>query len=255
MDSPEMVQIKETITHSDLHKTFILDTDIEAEAGQFCMLWIPGLDEKPMSFSGLNPPQVTVKKVGSFTGEMFQMKAGDWIGFRGPYGVGFEAVDGRCLVVGGGCGIAPLRPLKNMLDGEAVISSVTEEYLLFIEDFENLGFEVHACTDDGSRGYPGMAGEKVEELLEEKTYECIYSCGPEPMLRKIRELALENNIPCQLSLERYMKCGIGLCASCMLDSKRVCMEGPVFFGEELDETEFGEYTRDKCGCKKRVEDV
>jgi dihydroorotate dehydrogenase electron transfer subunit len=196
-----------------------------------------------------------VKKVGPFTEKIFELSVGNRIGFRGPYGNGFKPVPGECLLVGGGCGAAPLRPLIDVVSGEAVLSSVTKDQLLFVDEFKDAGFEIHICTDDGSEGFPGLAGEKVEGLLEEKSYDCVYCCGPEPMLKKIADICISKNIPCQISLERYMKCGIGLCGSCMVDSKRICMEGPVLLVEELVGTGFGVFTRDECGCKKGIKDV
>ncbi|HHQ45070.1 MAG TPA: dihydroorotate dehydrogenase electron transfer subunit [Candidatus Altiarchaeales archaeon] len=255
MDKPVMVEIINVVEESDVQKTFRLDVMVDAAPGQFVMLWIPGLDEKPMSLSCLDPVEVTVKKVGPFTEKLFEMTVGDFIGFRGPYGNGFKPVPGECLVVGGGCGTAPLRPLKDLVEGDVVVSSVTSDQLLFIPEFSNSNLELYTCTDDGSEGFPGLAWEKVRELLEENTYDCVYCCGPELMMKRIADMCVEKNIPCQLSLERYMKCGIGLCGSCMVGEKRVCRDGPVFMAQELQGTEFGLFDRDECGCRRKFGDV
>lgn len=254
MDKTSLVEITDISVNTARHKTFTLDVGLEAVPGQFLMLWIPGIDEKPMSLSSLDPVKVTVKKAGRFTELLFDMEPGDEIGVRGPYGNGFKPVAGECLLVGGGCGMAPLMPLAKNLQGEAVVSALTKDELLFADELRGAGVTVHTATDDGSQGHPGLAHELVAEILSEKTFDCIFACGPEPMMKKVADQAVENEIPCQLSLERYMKCGIGLCASCMIGDKRVCVEGPVFLAKELESTEFGVFKRDECACMRRMND-
>ncbi len=251
MDKPMMVEILNIVDETPVHRSFILDVGVDAVPGQFCMLWIPGLNEKPMSFSGIgDKTRVTVKKIGEFTKEMFKLKAGDKIGFRGPYGNGFTILDGYVCLVGGGCGIAPLSPLADIVGGKAIIAAKNESELMLVEEFKSAGLEVVIATDDGSSGVKGFAHEALASLLDEKSFDCIYSCGPELMMKGVYDLCCERGIECQLSLERYMKCGIGICGSCTISGKRVCMEGPVFEKNELKGTEFGEFTRDECGVKK-----
>ena len=255
MDKPEMVGILDVKIHSRVHRTFTLDVEVEARPGQFCMLWIPGLNEKPMSFSNVDgKAAVTVKKLGSFTSQLFTLGRGDEVGFRGPYGRGFEYAAGNVCVVGGGCGVAPLRPLKDKLRGHAVLAAKSAEELLFADEFAAAGFSVHVATDDGSAGEKAYAHEAFGRLLETERFACVYACGPEPMMRKVMDLCAGRGVQCQLSLERYMKCGVGLCGSCTVAGMRVCVEGPVFRGGELLNTEFGSYSRDACGMRRRFAD-
>jgi len=254
MDKPRMVDILDVKINSPLHRTFTLDVEADARAGQFCMLWIPGVNEKPMSLSGVDGKlQVTVKKLGMFTSHMFMLEKGGKIGFRGPYGHGFEYVPGNVCLVGGGCGIAPLKPLKDKLKGHAIISAKSAEELIFADEFKAAGFKVHLATDDGSKGKKALAHEVLEDLMGEERFKCVYACGPEIMMRKVLDICNDKRTQTQLSLERYMKCGIGLCGSCSIAGMRVCKEGPVFKGEQLTNTEFGVYTRDASGSKRRYD--
>ncbi|MCX6694858.1 MAG: dihydroorotate dehydrogenase electron transfer subunit [Candidatus Altiarchaeota archaeon] len=253
MEAPEMVRILGVASETPSHKTFILEKKIRAVPGQFCMLWIPGVDEKPFSFSGVKGNvKVTVKKIGGFTEELFKLRKGDLVGFRGPYGKGFAPVKGRVCLVGGGCGIAPLLPLKDYVKGDVIIAAKNKSELMFSGEFKKKGFSVHLVTDDGSAGMNGFAHEKLAELLKTEKFTMVYTCGPEIMMKKVLDLCLKKKIPCQLSLERYMKCGIGVCGSCMLSEYRVCKEGPVFTGKQLSGTEFGVKTRNACGSGKRI---
>lgn len=245
-----MVEILDVVFHNSGHRTYTLDIEVDAKPGQFCMLWIPAVNEKPMSLSGIDGNvQITVKKIGKFTQNLFMLDKGDTIGFRGPYGHGFDLVAGKTCLVGGGCGIAPLRPLMKRLKGDVVLSSRDVESLLFENEFSSNGFNVYVSTDDGSKGDKGYAHETFSKLIEKNNYACVYSCGPEPMMAQIMKICNETNIPAQLSLERYMKCGVGICGSCSLSGLRVCKEGPVFDAVTLSKTEFGRWGRDSTGSK------
>jgi dihydroorotate dehydrogenase electron transfer subunit len=210
------------------------------------------VNEKPMSFSNVSgKAEITVKKVGRFTSNLFMREAGSMVGFRGPYGKGFEYIAGKSCLVGGGCGIAPLKPLKDKLRGDAIISAKTGSELLFEDDFRLSGFRVHPATDDGSRGRKAFAHELLGELADINEYSCVYTCGPEVLMKAVADFCISKNIPCQVSAERYMKCGVGLCGSCTLNGLRVCREGPVFWAKDLKDTEFGSFDRDASGARRR----
>jgi|WetSurMetagenome_2_1015567.scaffolds.fasta_scaffold443253_1 dihydroorotate dehydrogenase electron transfer subunit len=254
MDKPTMVRITRLRRLTPHHIEYTLDAEADAMPGQFCMLWLPGVNEKPMSFSNVRgKAQVTVKLAGPFTAKLFGLANGDMIGFRGPYGNGFKPVKGRVCLVGGGCGTAPLRPLKDVVKGDAVISARTSDELLYENDFKKAGFKVHIATDDGSKGKKAYASQVLETLLEKTAYTCVYACGPEIMLKKVHDACLKRRVPCQLSLERYMKCGIGICGSCTISGMRVCKDGPVFSAKDLKGTEFGIFTRDASGSRRDMD--
>jgi dihydroorotate dehydrogenase electron transfer subunit len=217
-------------------KTFFLDNMFNAQPGQFAMLWIPGVGEKPMSFSYKNG--FTVKKVGKFTKAMHHLSEGDKIGVRGPYGTSFSLNDGKIEIIGGGTGLAPLRFLAESLSCElrVLLGFKNKNEIFFEEEFKKYG-EVVLSTDDGSCGKKGAITDYVT-----LHFDYYYVCGPEMMMKRCSEMLPSKKV--EYSLERYMKCGIGLCGSCEVGGYLVCKDGPVF--TDLPKG-FGEYTRDPTG--------
>lgn len=246
-DVPEMVRIKKIVEENPNVKTFFLDTEITAEPGQFMMLWIPELDEKPFAFSYMGDRKaVTVEKKGEFTSRLFEMDAGDRLGIRGPYGNGFPVEKNAC-VVAGGLGTAPLSPLIEKLDGpEIIIGAKCCSGLLFEDRFEG----TRICTDDGSAGFEGFTTQMLEKVLKEKSFDVIYTCGPEIMMKKVFDICEREEIQCYASLERWMKCGFGVCGQCEINGYMVCKDGPVFGSEDLRKMDdFGRSARLKTGEK------
>jgi len=186
---------------------------------------------------------------------MHNLKEGDLIGVRGPYGTSFEPLGDRILGVAGGIGVVSIVTAMEEFSRKGfevitILGARSREELLFVERFERCG-ESLLCTDDGSVGYHGFTTGKLEELLkEDRDFDLIITCGPELMMKKVVEIGERYNIPVQVSLERYMKCGIGLCGQCALDDEGlcVCRDGPVFWGDRLRYiSELGRYKRDESG--------
>jgi len=243
-----VVEIDEVVEETPSIKTFFFQDSSNPEPGQFYMVWIPGVDEFPMSISYIGERKgFTVRKVGAGTEAMHALKDGDKLWIRGPYGRGFRRVDGYALIVGGGSGMATLAPLAEVQDGDIIIAARSMDELLFLDRFSRRN--VYAATDDGSYGFKGFATELAERLLEERKYDAIFTCGPEIMMRKIIDMAQSRNIPVQASLERLMKCGIGICDSCSINGYRVCVDGPVFSEELKNMSELGKFHRDRSGRK------
>jgi len=259
MSSHEMhtLPVKQVVFHHDGLQSFVFPRAFDAEPGQFVMLWIPGVDEKPFSVSDVTDGkiEVTAKAVGPFSRALMNCKPGDRLGLRGPFGRGFRP-RGRGLVVGGGMGIAPLRYLVHRLEQDRasfriVLGARTAEEMMFVGDFSRLGAQF--ATDDGSLGRQCLVTSLAERLCEEERFDLIYGCGPEPMLVALKKLADRAGIDCQLSLERHMKCGIGICGSCCVDGSGICIcrEGPVLDRAELDlVADFGLPHRDATGARK-----
>jgi dihydroorotate dehydrogenase electron transfer subunit len=233
-------------TENPAVKTFTVKDMLCAKAkpGQFLMLWIPSVDEIPLSISNTSGSQVsvTVKEVGDATRHLHQMKKGEIVGVRGPFGNGFTESRGRVLMVGGGTGTAPLLFLAKKLAAKAdrlsfVIGAKTKNELLFLNDLDAVCTEqtVLATTEDGSYGLKCLATEPLETLIDKEKFNIIYTCGPEPMVRKVFDLAEQRKIAMEASLERLMRCGIGLCGSCVIGKYRVCRDGPVFTAAQLSE--------------------
>jgi dihydroorotate dehydrogenase electron transfer subunit len=117
---------------------------------------------------------------------------------------------------------------------------------------EKLGANIYPCTDDGSFGFEGFATDCTVDLLKDSTYDYAFVCGPEIMMKGLFDILEDAKIPAQYSLERYMKCALGVCGQCCVDDEgwRICVEGPVFENDKISKiTEFGKYRRDASGAK------
>ncbi|BAB60338.1 sulfide dehydrogenase beta subunit [Thermoplasma volcanium GSS1] len=244
------LKIEENVKESQNVNTLYFNWDQDIRPGQFAMIWIPGYGEIPMSFSGLGRRKsITVKAYGSASRKLTELKAGDDLFLRGPYGNGFDVREGRKLLVGGGSGIVSLYPIADQ-ETDALISAKTRDELIFKDRFpESRRF---IATDDGSDGFHGFAHELLQRINID-SYEAIYVCGPEQMMYKVLQVLKGRKVFVQFSLERTMKCGIGICDSCSLGGKQVCKEGPVFNIEELiGNPEFGVYRTTYSGRRIRL---
>lgn len=243
-DYPTGTKITGIETESPTVKTIAFEREFDFKPGQFVMVWIPNKDEIPMSLSGKNT--ITVKDIGEASHALCSMKKGDRIGLRGPYGNGFPLKGKSVLAVGGGFGIAPLRPLfGNKKIKKWLIGSRCKNELLFSDQCE-----ASLCTDDGSCGEKAFVTQLADRELATGKYDLVVSCGPEPMLKKLFEICEKHGVRAELSLERWMKCGFGVCGHCAMDPTgwMVCKDGPVADSETLRKlTEFGRYKRNKAG--------
>jgi dihydroorotate dehydrogenase electron transfer subunit len=261
--TPPLESVK---TESPTVKTFtFLDKYCaKARPGQFLMLWIPGVDEIPLSILGADGKgkvSVAVRDVGEATRALHALGRGEIIGVRGPFGNSFTIAKGKTLLVGGGTGLAPLLFLTRELVAQNVkpvfvMGAKTEDELLFMHEIEEMCGKrnVVATTEDGSCGMTGLCTEPVKKLIESEKPNMIYACGPEKMILKVHELARWNGLEMEASLERLMRCAIGLCGSCMIGRYRVCRDGPVFTDKQLHqvEEEFGKFKLDFDGSKSRI---
>ena len=255
MDKPEIVKVLENRLEAPEVKTIKLGTTINSRAGQFVMLWIPRVGEKPYTLSKIGKDiEITYDVKGKFSKALFNLKKGDSIGIRGPYGNGWELKGKNVCVVAGGIGLAPIMPLIEETNTKftVIYGAKSAEYLIFKKRVEKTKNRIVFTTDDGSFGEHCFACDALEGILSEVSYELVLTCGPELMMKRVVDTCLKNNLPCQASLERYMKCGIGLCGSCTIDPSgmRVCKDGPIFTAEQLENTEFGSYVRQKSGEKR-----
>jgi dihydroorotate dehydrogenase electron transfer subunit len=254
MNIPKITDILTITQETDTITTLTFTYTKPIEPGQFLMIWIPGIDEIPMSISATTTKTaaITFRNIGDATNALAHMRIGDKIGVRGPYGNGFQLQGKRLLFIGGGTGIATLAPAVTTARSKGIMCTVilgvkTKQDLFFEQKFKKLHATVEIATDDGSQGYHGYASDLAAELLQKHTYDGILTCGPELMMKKI--LDIPGTIPLQASLERYMKCAIGVCGQCCIgEGLRVCKEGPVFDGKTLKTIEdFGVFRRDSAG--------
>lgn len=221
-------------------KNFFLDTRVTAKPGQYVMVWIPREGEKPFAVGSSSPMLLSIAKVGPFSQKLHELKVGDKITFRGPYGSSFTPKGKRILLVGGGYGMVPLyfyslqasyAKRKNI---SVVIGARTKSDLVFVSKFKKLGCKVYLSTDDGSAGFKGFSTDLSQKLLDKEKFTYVATCGPIAMMKKIALMCKQKKIHCQVSVETHFKCGgMGLCGECTYNGYIVCREGPVFSGKIL----------------------
>lgn len=270
IDKRRIVQIEEIISETPTVKTLVFKDRLSyfAKPGQFLMIWIPRIEEIPMSVM-INSKEgyaaVTIRKFGVGSTALFDRKKGDLIGLRGPYGNRFilRKKYRKILIIGGGTGLVPLLRLVSFASKEKVRSTIvmgakTKAEVFFEKVTRNIirgnNSSLLVCTDDGSYGIKGTTVTLMGKLVRDESFDCVYTCGPELMMKAVLDISNQNSIPVQASLERYMKCGIGICGSCCLDSSLVCQDGTVFDGRQLSKMlDFGFSYRDKDGQKINYE--
>ena len=236
--------------------------------GQFVMLRLAGYNDpllgRPLAMydvahdSAGQPQDVDVVYLvkGKLTTRLCELLPRQELEVWGPLGNGFLPCPAeRLIMVAGGIGQTPFLALAKEYLGHAKFGSPprevprtkqvtfcygarTADYFAGVNDFESLGINVRLATDDGSRGRKGLVTDLLREALQEsKANARIVCCGPEPMMEAVARIAAEHHVPCQVSLETPMACGIGICFTCVAkvkdetgewDYRRTCVEGPVF---------------------------
>lgn len=242
---PKFYQVTNLVQEMDDTLSFDLPIDI-GEPGQFHMLYIPAVGEIPVSISRKNAGMVThtVRGVGAVSNAICSLKEGSEVGVRGPFGSSWPMpTKGNALLVAGGLGLAPLRPLieacLDMPDVQVTVLYGTRapENILYPEDlkrWKQRAYKCHVTVDRGSREWSGNVG-PVPGLLERIHVDAsdsqAYICGPEIMMRFTVEALLGLGMSASdlyLSMERNMKCALGVCGHCQWGSDFVCKQGPVY---------------------------
>ncbi len=238
------------------------ETDAEigrCAPGQFNMLWVFGVGEAPISASGGTDGGAalvhTVRRAGNVSAALCAVRPGDVIGLRGPFGRGWplERARGRDVVVmAGGIGLAPLRPVLEHLEtfredfGRVVLlyGTRTPADILFRSELENwrsrFDLDIEVTVDAGSRGWGGNVG-AVTGLVPRAPFEAerteAFVCGPEIMMHFAVQALRERGVPREsihLSMERNMKCAVGLCGHCQWGADFLCKDGPVFAFDRIE---------------------
>lgn len=259
IEKPVMMKIEKIVDEAKGFKTFVFNRNIGAKPGQFVMVWIPRIDEKPFSIAYQDNKKfaITINKVGPFTKRMFTLKEGDFVGIRGPYGSNFNIEGKNIVLVGGGCGTAPMAFLADEAKRRGknvtfIIGAQTKDYLIYLDRMKKCGIKTIVTTDDGSFGMKGFTTEALQKIIDSEKVDKVFTCGPEIMMKFIIDICDKAGIPCEVSMERYMKCGFGLCGQCCIDEigERVCKEGPVFDSRKVRNLkEFSKYKRGPSGKK------
>lgn len=220
------------------------------KAGQFVHIRVPGhILRRPISIAGYDVEKGTIRIVYEIRGEGTQiladLKAGDMVDLLGPLGNGYTLPEPEhtCVVVGGGIGVPPLLAVAEHFGAKttAILGFRSAQAAVLEKDFQKTGASTILCTDDGTLGRNGFVTAALEELLASEHPDCICACGPMVMLKRVSEIAAAHSIPCQVSLEERMACGVGACLGCACKIRRdggevylhVCKDGPVFSGEEV----------------------
>jgi len=246
------VQLTPDIFLLTIEASEIADT---ASPGQFCMVEVRAAHSKdpllrrPLSIHRVVRGKEIIflyRNVGRGTHLLSRHSPGERLHVLGPLGQGFQRPLGHpAILVGGGLGSAPLLFLAEELPRDSGVTVVlggrTGEDLLSQEYFIALGHQVLLTTEDGSVGRRGLVTDTLSEILshESDPRPCIFSCGPWPMMKAVYDMVHERALPCQVSLEARMACGIGLCLGCAVPRSdghgylHVCTDGPVFDAEEI----------------------
>jgi dihydroorotate dehydrogenase electron transfer subunit len=232
---------------------------VTALPGQFVMLRVSeNLDPllaRPFSISSVpakSSIEILYRVIGGGTALLAKRKAGEQLGVLGPLGKGFPLPDkNRTLVmVAGGSGFPPLHFLSQRVgcNSHLFLGSRDKECLPpagILKNFRTTCARVHIATEDGSRGTKGMTTDVLNAFLtkmEQKVNLVLCACGPHAMLAAVTRIAAEHAIPCYVSMEERMACGLGACMGCSIPMKaggykRACKEGPVFDAQEVDWSE------------------
>ncbi len=250
---PTMVELLKVRRESADTVTLRLAHAMPFEPGQFVLVWLPRRDEKPYTVSAHAQDwiEITVRSRGKFSTALTELGPGARVGIRGPYGVGFRP-EQPLVIVAGGCGIAPVAPLKDAFPrAEFIAGARTKDELIFTKRFPDMIL----CTDDGSAGQHAFPTALLRRRLKDGGVKTVCTCGPELMMRAVFDLCEEMNVQCQAGLERYMKCGFGICGQCTCGDRLVCRDGPVFDSDALRRMpEFGRVARLKDGRKVSVQE-
>ena len=248
------IVISQDCIAKDIYSLWLKTDKIAAQArpGQFVSVYCNDgghLLPRPISLCEINQEKGTLRLVYRVVGkgtEMFAaLKAGDSVEVLGPLGNGFpmeEAEGKRVFLIGGGIGVPPMLETSKQLKGEPVLVMGYRDELFLTDEMKKAG-ELVIATEDGSAGTKGNVLDAIRE--NDLKADMIFACGPKPMLRALKAYGLENNIPCYVSMEERMACGVGACLGCVCQStevddhsqvknKRVCKDGPVFLSTEVE---------------------
>ena len=252
MPTQQICRIVEAVKLNDFAHSFVLEVgDMVPGTGQFLHINCghSRLLRRPISICDWQEgePDNLIRIVFEVRGEgtewLSRRKLGDKLDVLGPLGRGFEtAQTGRYLLVGGGIGVPPLLGCAHNAMGNctAILGFRDAAHALLLDDFQKACRNVVVTTDDGSLGRHGFVDAAVIDTLEkEKDFTAIFACGPKPMLKSVVKAAAQYGVPCKVSLEERMACGVGACLGCavqMADGtmKHVCKDGPVFLAGEVD---------------------
>lgn len=221
----------------------------EAHAGQFANIAADGFTlRRPISICGIDREKGTLRFVfevrGKGTAEIARANEGDALDILGPLGNGFRIPEGKKIIaVGGGIGVPPMLGISAKTGAlcTAILGFRSYDKIILDDEFRANDSSTIVCTEDGSVGVKGFVTVPLAEELAKGDTDAVFACGPEAMLKAVIKVCEEHNVPCQVSLEQRMGCGVGACVVCSCLTvrngqeyySRVCKDGPVFNAEEV----------------------
>ena len=234
---------------SDIFKFTISSSRIalEARAGQFVHIKCGSarILRRPISISGITDGtfEIVFEVKGEGTRWLSKREPGSVLDILGPLGNGFRVPEGKVIAVGGGIGAPPLLFAGNSIQGgmTAILGFRSAERVILTDDFKSACEELIVTTDDGSFGRHGPVTLPLEELIRSGQYDAVLACGPDAMLSAVAGVCKTHGVPCQVSLEEKMGCGVGACLVCACatinegieEMSRVCADGPVFDADNI----------------------
>lgn len=221
-----------------------------ARPGQFLNYRVTNSNEpllrRPFGIYSANEKTGEIKSLYNIKGKgtkiLSQKKVGEQISITGPHGNVFDILnsENNLLLVGGGFGTAPLAFLAEKIKNKNIsvaIGGRSKELILCEKDFKDLGFKVFISTDDGTYGKKGLVTDLVQDILKKKQIDKVITVGPIPMMKVVAKVVEKYKIPCLVTMEERMACGIGACKGCVCKTKKgyktVCKNGPVFDAKEV----------------------
>lgn len=249
------IQLKDDLFQFDVQAEEMAKT---AKPGQFLEIKVSDeiepLLRRPISIYNADKENGVLSFIfqvkGKGTKILAKREEGEEIDLLGPLGYGtFNILENkRVAIIGGGIGTFPLQELAKNLKGKSEVNVYlgfrSKDFVVLEKEFEKVSDRLVVTTDDGSYGISGFAINELKKDIEAGKIDYIYACGPLPMLKAVRELSINSNIPCQISLEERMGCGIGVCLGCAVKTAEsteenpqylhVCKNGPVFDAEKVE---------------------
>ena len=252
----EKIKLKDDIYHFKVKAPEIVK---DANPGNFIEIRVSNSTapflRRPISIYNMDKDLGILEFIFQLKGEGTKIlslkKVGEEIDIIGPLGFGtfkYEKYK-NMAIIGGGIGVFPLYELSKCAKNEGknvytYLGFRSKEFVVLENEFKNVSNELTITTDDGTYGKKGFAINFLKNDLLAKKIDCIYGCGPLPMLKAVRNLAIEKNIPCQISLEERMGCGLGVCLGCAVKTAKspkeapeywhVCKGGPVFQAQDVE---------------------
>jgi anaerobic sulfite reductase subunit B len=258
---PQKVKVTEFFRESPDNFSIVIDFKVKHQPGQFVQVSIPGIGEAPISICSYSDKfmRLDIREVGSVTHSLSQLREGDNLFVRGPYGKGYpmEQLKGNnIMIIGGGCGVAPLKGIIDYIDqhrsdyknvdlffGYRSVSDVlfkrespewkkNYNLMMSVDKLDNPDSMI--CYDLKE----GMIIDHMKKVDLKKDNTVAFLCGPPIMIRKIMDLLKEKGFHSDqlfVSTERLMQCGLGICGHCMIHGKYTCLDGPVFRWDEIEE--------------------